>query len=129
MAKKQKNAYWLLSITALLLAGAVMSVGESQARYVNTAAWYTVAKPVSSIVSSDCLEQVSQPPMTVLLGQMDAQPPEITFTLKSIAALYASGFSLNVIQALCTFAVLFLLGKPLLDKLDRIKQKYGIAED
>ena len=83
MAKKQKNAYWLLSITALLLAGAVMSVGESQARYVNTAAWYTVAKPVSSIVSSDCLEQVSQPPMTVLLGQMDAQPREISFTLKS----------------------------------------------
>ena len=53
----------------------------------------------------------------------------ITFTLKSIAALYVSGFSLNVIQALCTFAVLFLLGKPLLDKLDRIKQKYGIAEE
>jgi len=53
----------------------------------------------------------------------------ITLTLKSIAALYVSGFSLNVIQALCTFAVLFLLGKPLLDKLDRIKQKYGIAEE
>lgn len=83
MARKQKNAYWLLPITALLLAGAVMSVGESQARYVNTAAWYTVAEPVSNIVSSDCLEQVSRPPVTVLLGQIASESREISFTLSS----------------------------------------------
>ena len=36
---------------------------------------------------------------------------------------------MNVSQGLCTFAVLFLLGRPLLDKLDRIKVKYGMMED
>jgi hypothetical protein len=53
----------------------------------------------------------------------------ITLNWKNISALYISGFPVNVSQGLCTFAVLFLLGRPLLDKLDRIKLKYGMMED
>ena len=53
----------------------------------------------------------------------------ITLNRKNISALYISGFPVNVSQGLCTFAVLLLLGRPLLDKLDRIKLKYGMMED
>ena len=53
----------------------------------------------------------------------------ITLNLKNVLALYASGFPVNVSQGLCTFAVLFLLGRPLLEKLDRIKEKYGMMEE
>ena len=52
----------------------------------------------------------------------------ITLSLKSVAAIYVSGFSVNVSQGISTFLVLFLLGKPLLEKLDRIKVKYGMME-
>lgn len=53
----------------------------------------------------------------------------ITINLKNILAIYVSGFPVNVSQSLCTFAVMFLLGRPLLEKLDRIKIKYGMMED
>ena len=53
----------------------------------------------------------------------------ITLNWKNISAIYISGFPVNVSQGLCTFAVLLLLGRPLLDKLDRIKLKYGMMED
>lgn len=42
--------------------------------------------------------------------------------------LYVSGFGINLSQAICTFLVLFLLGNPLLEKLDRLKVKYGMME-
>ena len=48
--------------------------------------------------------------------------------LKAIAAMYAAGFAVNVSQGISTFLVLFLLGKPLLGKLDRIQRKYGMEE-
>ena len=85
MAQKKKIAYWLLLLTALYLAGAVLSVGESQARYVNTATWYTVAEPTQNKVTSDCLELTTQPPLTVLLGQLEAESREVSFTLGSSA--------------------------------------------
>ena len=53
----------------------------------------------------------------------------ISMTVKSIAAIYVSGFTVNVSQGISTFLVMFLLGKPLLEKLDRIKVKYGMMED
>lgn len=31
-------------------------------------------------------------------------------------------------QGVCTFLVLLLLGRPLLEKLDRVKVKYGMME-
>lgn len=50
----------------------------------------------------------------------------ISMTLESIAAVYISGFAVNISQGICTFLVLFLVGKPMLEKLDRIKVKYGM---
>ena len=38
------------------------------------------------------------------------------------------GFPVNVSQGISTFIVLFLVGKPLLGKLDRILIKYGMEE-
>ena len=52
----------------------------------------------------------------------------ITMNLKSILAIYISGFTVNISQGLSTFLVLFLLGNPILEKLDRIKIKYGMME-
>lgn len=42
--------------------------------------------------------------------------------------LYVSGFAVNLSQAVCTFLVLLLLGNPFLEKLDRLKEKYGMME-
>ena len=47
----------------------------------------------------------------------------------SVLATYAAGFPVNVSQAVCTVLVMLLFGRPLLDKLDRIKLKYGMMED
>lgn len=43
--------------------------------------------------------------------------------------LYVSGLPVNFSQAVCTALVMLLFGKPLLEKLDRIKIKYGMMED
>lgn len=53
----------------------------------------------------------------------------ISMNLTSILAIYISGFTVNISQGLSTFAVLFLLGNPLLEKLERIQVKYGMMED
>ena len=52
----------------------------------------------------------------------------ISMNLSSILAIYISGFTVNVSQGISTFLVLFLLGNPMLEKLDRIKVKYGMME-
>ena len=53
--------------------------------------------------------------------------PEISFS--TISASLASGFPVNVSQGICTALMMFIFGKPLLEKLDRIKLKYGMLED
>lgn len=50
-------------------------------------------------------------------------------SVKTAWPLYVSGFPVNLSQAVCTVVVMLLLGKPLLEKLDRIKVKYGMMED
>lgn len=52
----------------------------------------------------------------------------ISMNWGSILAIYISGFTVNISQGLSTFLVLFLLGNPILEKLDRIKVKYGMME-
>ena len=47
----------------------------------------------------------------------------------SVMATFLSGFYVNVSQAICTVLVMLLFGRPLLDKLDRVKLKYGMMED
>lgn len=48
---------------------------------------------------------------------------------QSILAMYGMGFAVNLSQGISTFLVLFLLGKPLLGKLERIRTKYGMDEE
>ena len=52
--------------------------------------------------------------------------PEISFA--TISASLASGFPVNVSQGICTALMMFVFGRPLLEKLDRVKQKYGMLE-
>ena len=52
----------------------------------------------------------------------------IAMNKQSILAMYAAGVPVNISQGICTFLVMFLLGKPLLQKLDRIKVKYGLSD-
>lgn len=47
----------------------------------------------------------------------------------SAAAIYASGFPVNAVHALATFLTVLLLEKPIMEKLDRIKVKYGMMEE
>ena len=51
-----------------------------------------------------------------------------TFTPASVLAIYGAGVPTNLSQGVCTFLTLLLLSKPFLEKLDRIKLKYGIGE-
>ena len=53
--------------------------------------------------------------------------PKISFD--TVTAALASGFPVNISQGLCTAIMMFLFGKPLLEKLDRVKQKYGMLEN
>lgn len=52
--------------------------------------------------------------------------PEIN--ISTIAASLASGFPVNVSQGVCTAIMMFVFGKPLLERLERIKIKYGVLE-
>lgn len=47
----------------------------------------------------------------------------------SAAAIYLSGIPVNVIHGLSVALTLFVVGKPIKDKLDRLKTKYGLMED
>ena len=49
--------------------------------------------------------------------------------LASVLTTFTAGLSVNISQAVCTALVMVLFGRPLLDKLDRIKLKYGMMED
>ena len=53
--------------------------------------------------------------------------PKITWS--AAIATFVSGFYVNISQAICTALILLLLGKALLEKLDRVKMKYGMMED
>ena len=45
---------------------------------------------------------------------------------KAVLGVLLSGFPVNVANGVCTALVMLLFGRPLLDKLDRIKVKYGM---
>ena len=52
-----------------------------------------------------------------------------TVNIQTAWPMYVSGFPVNLSQAVCTFLTMFLLGNPLLEKLDRVKLKFGITEE
>lgn len=51
-----------------------------------------------------------------------------SFSAETVLASYLSGFPMDLIQAVATFIFLALFADPLLEKLDRIKVKYGLVE-
>jgi len=50
------------------------------------------------------------------------------FTWQALLAAYASGFWFDMVHAIATVVFLFLLSRPMIEKLDRIKLKYGLIE-
>ena len=56
------------------------------------------------------------------------------FTMASVVnkeqalLIYASGVPMNAIHAIATFLFLLIIAKPMIEKLDRIKVKYGMLE-
>lgn len=50
-------------------------------------------------------------------------------TLAGAGAIYLSGLPVNLSQAVATFLTIRFLGEPLLEKLDRVKRRYGMMED
>lgn len=47
---------------------------------------------------------------------------------KMLMAHYLSGFPMDCVHAAATFIFLWVISEPMLEKLDRIKQKYGLIE-
>lgn len=50
------------------------------------------------------------------------------FTPRSVFAIYLSGLPVNVSQGISTLLSMLLFGRPLLEKLERVKLQFGIAE-
>lgn len=48
------------------------------------------------------------------------------FSIKQIAAIYASGVPFNLSHGATTGIVLFILGNPMIEKIERLKTKYGL---
>ena len=51
------------------------------------------------------------------------------FSWSAAISMLVSGFSVNIIQAICTSLIMLLAGNAMLEKLDRVKMKYGMMED
>ena len=47
-------------------------------------------------------------------------------TLAAFLAAFSAGFPLNLIHAYSTVLFLFFFGEPLMEKLERVKTKYGL---
>jgi Predicted membrane protein len=60
------------------------------------------------------------------IGSMLMFTPSIS--KETLMATYISGFWFDLIHAAATVIFLFILSKPMLEKLDRIKVKYGLIE-
>lgn len=53
-------------------------------------------------------------------------PTQVNLT--TAGAIYLAGFPYNVTHALSTLVTLYLVGEPMLGKLDRIRRKYDVTE-
>lgn len=83
MTKNRIKAYWLLLLILMTTALLVLSPGETQARYANTVFWNTLVENDNDLVSSNLLRNVSEPPVTILLGELGEDGVEIPITLTS----------------------------------------------
>ncbi len=51
-----------------------------------------------------------------------------TFSWPALLATYASGAPFDMVHAIATVFFLFILARPMIEKLDRIKKKFGLLE-
>ncbi len=51
-----------------------------------------------------------------------------TLSWKALLGYYVTGFPVDCVRAVATFLFLWFLSEPMLEKLDRIKTKYGLLE-
>ena len=63
----------------------------------------------------------------ILLNAYSALLATGTLTWQSLAVYCASGFSMDAVQAISTAVFLWFFAEPMLDKLERVKIKYGFA--
>ncbi|MGM9605847.1 MAG: ATP-binding cassette domain-containing protein [Faecousia sp.] len=64
-------------------------------------------------------------------GIMDASSALMaasTFNAKVLLTYYATGFPMNCVHAAATWIFLWFAAEPMLEKLDRVKVKYGLVE-
>ena len=52
----------------------------------------------------------------------------VPFSFSYMLTMLISGFTVNLTQGVCTVLTMLLFSRPLLEKLDRIKVKYGMME-
>ena len=50
------------------------------------------------------------------------------FSTKTAISIYLSGVPVNVVHGVVTFATLFILCRPMMEKLNRMKVKYGMMD-
>ena len=50
------------------------------------------------------------------------------FNLNMLITFYVQGFTMDIVHAVSTVIFLFFGSEPMLEKLDRIKVKYGLIE-
>lgn len=63
----------------------------------------------------------------ILLNAYSALLATGALTWQSLAVYCASGFSMDAVQAISTAVFLWFFAEPMLDKLERVKIKYGFA--
>ncbi len=84
MPQKRIRAYWLLLLVLLYTLSLTLGIGETQARYDNTAGWDTMLQGVATGITSDCMVGRDDAPMTVLVGEISIElPTKLQFWLRS----------------------------------------------
>lgn len=87
MAKNRIKVCWLLLLVLMYTASFLMSIGESQARYLNTVTGSVLVETKAPGITSNCLVTEDQPPLTVLVGELSLyKPTTVSFWLHSSGA-------------------------------------------
>ncbi len=61
------------------------------------------------------------------VGHLLVMGPDLDFV--SLLSSLRSGLPVNITQGICTALIMLIFGKPLLEKLERVRLKYGMMEE
>jgi hypothetical protein len=50
-------------------------------------------------------------------------------SVQMLISIYAAGLPFDIVHMLSTIVFLYIVSKPMIEKINRVKQKYGIADD